>query len=181
MLFFFSFSRFSLSAFAFWLYPSDKGECWPKRLKTPCVCVCMFTFLLKTKTLFCVSERQKLKSDCLFSSAKAKHKKTGGKQKYRENQEKQTCWCLSVSVCVCLCLSVSVCVCLCLSVSVCVCLCLSVFVCVRLCLCVCLRLSVSVSLSLSLVKIRWYFTTSASVVSVVTNTNVVSQHALFSW
>ena len=31
------------------------------------------------------------------------------------------------------------------------------------------------------VKIRWYFTASASVVSVVTNTNVVSQHALFSW
>ena len=44
-----------------------------------------------------------------------------------------------------------------------------------------LSLSASLSLSLTLVKIRWYFTASASVVSVVTNTNVVSQHALFSW
>ena len=34
---------------------------------------------------------------------------------------------------------------------------------------------------LSLFKIRWYFTAGASVVSVVTTTNVVSQHALFSW
>ena len=37
------------------------------------------------------------------------------------------------------------------------------------------------SLSLSLVKIRRYFTTSSGVVYVVTNTNVASQHALFSW